>query len=113
MKWLYTKKDLDSIDPKLKAHIENLLDTEVVHSDQLSDYFGGAVAITEEPSDLKDIHSEWADLTERPGSYDWCGWVCGKKYVELCLCTTNAGGDLFFIHKDHVNEHVLKSIDLS
>jgi len=115
MKWLYHELDIEKLEDKhLREHIYALLrQNDDVNSYYLYDYFGGCVGIVEEQEDLKQIHPTWANLLEGPGSYDWCMWVCEERYVELCLCTTNAGGDVFFIPKDYVNEHVLKSIELS
>lgn len=102
--------------------------------------YGGNVNIVEEYSDLADISTlydsediapiEQENLCKEPieesdshrlnitqcySTFDVAYYLPGKEWAILCMCTNNAGGEIYYIPK-HIYEHcpnIAKAIEIS
>lgn len=98
------------------------------YGDDIEDVFGGYFYLCETPEDLKAVKTTtegekgYLSIHDTADSFDQCDWIenCrperiegNKNFVVVLLCSTNAGGNTFFIPKGLVTENVLKSIKLT
>lgn len=93
--------------------------------------FGGGIMLVECNEDLRRVYTPieskwtkeaqdpscggWASLLETASSFDSCEWIGEEEFVEVLLCTNNAGGTVFFIPADIAKAapNVLESIRLT
>jgi hypothetical protein len=88
------------------------------------DYYGGYLNIVETIEDLKEIPTthlvedpepRWANILEEADSYDLCRWLEDGRWVEIMMCTTDAGGATYFVPREIALQvpNVISSIELS
>jgi hypothetical protein len=84
--------------------------------------FGGGFYLLETYSDLKQITSavcdesnnRYKDITQIATVFDVCEYV-DETYIQILLCTNNAGGDTYLVHKKFIPfcPNIEKSIELT
>jgi hypothetical protein len=108
---------------------EYLMDLEkksgVSEDEEFMNYYGGNFVVIESRDELKEIstthlfetHEEirWKNLLEESDSFDLCRWILENKWVEIMMCTTDAGGSTYFIPREIalMEPNVIASIELS
>jgi len=97
----------------------------------LESQFGGKIYLIETKEDLKAIYTcqesklpsheqhpmcgGWASIVETPDAFDACEYIGNGKFVNILLCTNNAGGNTFIVPRGIADtcENIGKSIELT
>jgi len=97
----------------------------------LENEFGGKIYLIETVEDLKSIYTcqesklpkheqhdmcgGWASIVEIADSFDACEYIGNNKFVNILLCTNNAGGNTFIVPRVIADtcENISKSIELT
>ena len=116
--WDQLQSILSTIEEDTKETFSQKHDTFSEYSNNFSTFMGGNIYIIEAYDDLKEVitlhdkdsweaetlpckvietDSYFLNITQCYGDYDSAGYLQGKEWAMLQLCTNNGGGDVYFI----------------
>jgi len=126
-------KELEEGGPiEVYEYIKEICDNdEEMDLTDLEGQFGGKIYLIETIEDLKGIYTcqesklpkheqhplcaGWASIVEVADSFDACEYIGNGKFVNILLCTNNAGGNTFIVPRGIADtcDNILKSIELT
>jgi hypothetical protein len=106
----------------IKTYCDELRGTDLLLGTDFQGEFGGGFYLVETYEDLKQIislvydtsNNRFRDITEMPTVFDVCEYI-DYEYIQILLCTNNAGGDTYLVHKHFTEKcpNIEKSIELT